>query len=370
MQTIQEKTTMTTENEILFEEIQGAGQNLGVITLNRPKALNALTLAMCQALDEHLEFWATSPRIKAVIIKAADGRAFCAGGDVLHLYQEGIARHYGALRSFFWQEYRLNSRIHHFPKPYISLLNGITMGGGAGLSIHGSHRVVTEQFVFAMPETAIGFFPDIGASFFLSRCPGEIGIYLALTGTRINAADALYAELGDHFISSHHLPTVIDAIADTRFGQDPRETVTALLAEMSVKPEATELFMHREMIDHCFCADSIEEIFTHLANDPRDWAHQTLEILHSKSPTSLKVTLKALRDGVSLNFPSCMKMEFRLCQRMVRHPDFYAGVKSVLLEKNKTAPKWQPGDIGGVTEEQVDSYFAPLEDGELMLEGD
>jgi enoyl-CoA hydratase len=370
MPTIQEKTTMTTENNILFAEIPGVGGNLGVITLNRPRALNALTLEMCQALDERLEFWAANPRIKAVIIQATEGRAFCAGGDVLQLYQQGIARHYSALRAFFWQEYRLNSRIRHFPKPYISLLNGITMGGGAGISIHGSHRVVTEQFMFAMPETAIGFFPDIGASFFLSRCPGEIGIYLALTGTRINAADALYAELGDHFISSHHLPTVIDAIADTRFSQDARQTVTDLLAQMSVKTEATELFMHREIIDHCFSADSIEEIFTNLANDPRPWAHQTLRILHTKSPTSLKVTLKALRDGVSLNFSGCMKMEFRLCQRLVRHPDFYSGVKSVLLEKNKTAPKWHPGEISGIAGEEIERYFAPLEDGELMLEGE
>jgi enoyl-CoA hydratase len=358
---------MTDNEHVLFEEIPGKGGNLGLITLNRPDALNALTHDMCQQLNQHLKEWEMASKIKAVVICGAGEKAFSAGGDLVQLYEAGKAGKLQQVQDFFRDEYRLNYRIHHYSKPFISLLDGITMGGGVGVSIHGSHRVVTERFVFAMPETSIGFFPDIGGSYFLSRCPGETGVYLGLTGMKLNAAEAIYVNLTDHFISSNHLDELVTIIAAQKFGDDPAEAVSDILTAVSVRPEMPELATFRENIDTCFAMDSVEEIIENLKQHDKPWHQETVKILQQKSPLSLKVTLREIRDGVSMDFESCMQMEFRLCQHFMRGQDFYEGIRAVLIDKDKK-PTWHPDRLEDVTGSVVDSYFAFLAEGELTFE--
>lgn len=362
-------TEMADTDDIIFKEIEGQGGNIGLITLNRPAALNALTHDMCKELNHVLIEWAEAKHIKAVVIQGAGDKAFSAGGDILQLYHHGKAGRFDNIRDFFRDEYRLNYRIHTYPKPFISLLDGIAMGGGVGVSIHGSHRVVTERFVFAMPETAIGFFPDIGASYFLPRCPGETGVYLGLTGMRLNAAEAIYVELADHFISSNHLSELVTVLAQTKFNGDHFEAVTAILQEISVKPETPQLAIHRQDIDECFCLDTVEEIIEILEEKNHVWHHDTIKMLQKKSPTSLKVSLRELREGVALDFEACMRMEYRLCQHFVLGHDFYEGVRAVLVDKDHS-PKWHPDQLADVSDEKVESFFAILPDCELDLEDD
>lgn len=360
---------MTINQHILFEECPGKGGHLGLITLNRPSALNALTHEMCKQLNQQLQIWEASSKIKAVVIRGAGEKAFSAGGDIVQLYHNGKAGRLQQVREFFQDEYRLNHRIHHYSKPFISLLDGITMGGGVGVSIHGSHRVVTERFVFAMPETSIGFFPDIGGSYFLSRCPGETGVYLGLTGMRLNAAEAIYVNLTDHFIASNHLDELIALIAAQKFGDDPDAAVTDILQAVSVIPETPALATVRDNIDTFFMMDTVEEIMTALQQCDKPWHQETLQILDQKSPLSLKVALREIREGVSMDFESCMRMEFRLCQHFMQGHDFYEGIRATLIDKDKN-PMWQPASLAEVTEGLVDGYFASLEEGELTFDAE
>lgn len=358
---------MTNHEHIIFEEVFGKGGDIGLITLNRPESLNALTHAMCRQLSSQLQHWETSSKIKAVIIRGAGDKAFSAGGDIVQLYKDGKAGNLSQAKEFFRDEYRLNYQVHQYTKPFISLLDGITMGGGVGVSIHGSHRVVTERFVFAMPETGIGFFPDIGGSYFLSRCPGETGLYLGLTGMKLNAAEAIYVNLTDYFISSNHLDELIRIIASQKFGDDADEAVDDILKAVSVTPEAAALESVRGNIDACFCMDSIEEIFTALKQQDKPWHQETLKILQQKSPTSLKITLREIREGVALDFESCMQMEFRLCQRFMQGHDFYEGIRATLIDKDKK-PNWKPDKLSDISQDSIDSYFALLENDELSFE--
>lgn len=358
---------MADNSDVIFEEYPGIGGNLGLITLNRPEFLNAITLNMCQAMNQMLHKWANAEQVKAIVIMGSGDRAFSAGGDVKYLYDRGKHQEYDAIRDFFSEEYRLNHRIRNYPKPFIALLDGITMGGGVGVSIHGSHRVVTEHFLFAMPETGIGFFPDIGSSYFLSRCPGEIGTYLGLTGSRLNAAEAIYAEIADHFVSSNHQAELLSRLAKTRLGKDPFTSITDILAHYSVTPETPRLAVYREAIDECFCFDSIEEMITALQAHSREWNLETLNELLKKSPTSLKVSLAALRKGLTLDFDLCMQMEFRLCQHFLHHHDFYEGVRAALIDRDNR-PIWQPKKLDDVSEETINSYFEVLSKGDLEFE--
>lgn len=357
---------MTNEQDVIFKEYPGIGGNLGLITLNRPKLLNAITLGMCQQINQMLIKWSTAEHIKAIVILGTGDRAFSAGGDIKYLYDKGSNQEYDAVRDFFSEEYRLNHRIHNYPKPFIALLDGITMGGGVGVSIHGSHRVVTERFLFAMPETGIGFFPDIGGTYFLSRCPGEIGTYLGLTGSRLNAAEAIHAEIADHLISSNHLTELLAQLAKARFNKDPFTSVTEILNDYSITPETQRLAVYREMIDECFCFDSVEEIMTALQSQNREWHHDTFKEILKKSPTSLKVSLAALRKGITLDFDICMQMEFRLCQHFLRSHDFYEGVRAVLIDRDNK-PMWQPNRLGEISDADVNVYFDALIDGDLQF---
>lgn len=331
---------------------------IGRITLSRPKALNALTEDMCAAMLTQLRQWAVDRAIDAVIIDAVPGKAFCAGGDVRAIYDAG-RRGDGSVMSFFRTEYRMNAAIRRFPKPYLALIDGFAFGGGCGVSMHGSHRVVSENAVLAMPETLIGLFPDIGATTFLNDLPGEIGMYLALTGARINAADAVYCGLATHFIAA-------EKHADLRSRLVQGEQPDAVLAALSTPPSGvTDLARHRDAIDRAFAASSVEDILERLDLEG-DWGSETASLLRSRSPTSLKVTFRQMREGARLDFASCQRMEFRIMARMMEGHDFYEGVRAALIEKDQS-PRWVPPRLDMVSESETERFFSPLDDGEFTL---
>lgn len=347
---------MNDQPDILFTELS----NIGLVTLNRPKALNALTHDMVIELYEQLGEWQTDPEIKAIMIQGAGDKAFCAGGDIRKIYEAKNDKEL-SIKQFFWDEYRLNHRIFHYPKPYISLLDGITMGGGVGVSIHGAYRIATERFVFAMPETSIGFFPDVGGSYFLPRCPGETGIYLGLTGDRIKTGDAIYLELVNYFVSVERLPDLIDSLATNYMGEDSTEKIVELIKAAKTADGHPPLAEYRNDIDYCFKFDTVEEIFKALEHRKNPWCEATLQTLKTKSPTSLKVTLKQLRNGKKLSFDECLKMEYRMDMRFLRGHDLYEGIRAVLIDKDQK-PQWKPSDLSQITDAEVDAYFAPLTD--------
>jgi enoyl-CoA hydratase len=331
---------------------------LGHITLNRPNALNALTHEMCAFIYDALQGWAQDDAVHAVLIDAVPGRAFCAGGDIRSIYRLGREDPAQA-EAFFATEYRLNAAVRHFPKPYLALLNGITMGGGAGLSVHGSHRIATENATFAMPETGIGLYPDVGGSFFLSRLPGETGTYLALAGARIATTDMLALGLATHFVPSDRTDQLAPRLAQ---GQTP----DAAMQELAQVPaEAASLAAHRREIDGIFSGSSVEAIIANLQAGSV-WASGVAQTLAFRSPTSLKLTLKALREAKKLDFDGCMRMEYRLTLGLLRGHDLYEGVRALLIDRDQQ-PHWEPDSLAGVTDEQIDAYFAPLGKKELVL---
>jgi enoyl-CoA hydratase len=344
---------MSQDDEVLFVQ-DGA---LGRITLNRPKALNALTLNMVRLMDAQLRVWAREPSVKAILIEGAGERAFCAGGDIRALYDSGKAGHSYAI-DFYREEYVLNTLIKRCPKPYIALIRGIVMGGGVGVSVHGSHRIAGEGIVFAMPETGIGLFPDVGGTYFLPRCPGETGMYLALTGARLNAADCVYAG-----IASSHVPVARwpDLILALRGQGDPR-----VMSEFSVPAGPSQLEANRAHIDHAFSADSVEAILARLDAMASAFGADTAKALRTKSPVSLKVVFAQIRAGASREFEDCMRLEFRLTNRFMRGHDFYEGVRAAIIDKDQS-PKWSPPHLSGVSQSDVDAYFGELADGDLAL---
>jgi len=345
-------------NEIKFEVIQ----QIGLITLHRPHALNALTNEMVVAMYHQLGEWAEDPTIKAVVINGDGEKAFCAGGDIRKVYEARNNPQHIDPKKFFWDEYRLNHRIYHFPKPYISLLDGITMGGGVGISIHGSHRVATERFSFAMPETGIGFFPDVGASFFLPRCPDQTGIYLGLSGARIKAADALELKFVTHYVPAKHLSALIETLSKADYSADwPRDVVSEIIKHFTRDAGTPELKLYHPHINLCFSHQTVENILKELDGHRLEWCHQVSAILKTKSPTSLKVTLHALRHGAMINFDQCMQTEYRLAVRFLEGHDFFEGVRAVIIDKDQK-PQWQPSELSAISESDVEKFFAPLQE--------
>jgi enoyl-CoA hydratase len=342
---------------------------LVVVTLNRPRALNALTMPMCRAIDDGLKAWQADPSVHAVLIKGTGERAFCAGGDIRWLYgvltTEGVA---AAVR-FYALEYPMNARLHHFAKPYVALLDGITMGGGVGVSVHGSHRVVTGRTVFAMPETGIGLFPDVGATYVLPRLPGRLGMYLGLTGARLGAADCLYAGIGTHHVESGRLEALEEALAAADLSGDAFAAVDRVLASFRSDPGAAELSSLRARIDRSFGQASLEGILEALAADSSEWGRGQLEQLEGKSPTSLAVTFRQLCSGATLDFDAAMRLEYRLVHRFMAGHDFREGVRALIIDKDNR-PRWRPGRIADVSAADVDACFAPLPEGELALAGE
>lgn len=342
---------MNDEPEVLLEQ-RG---RIGLITLNKPKALNALSLTMVHAMQPQLEAWATDAGIDAVVIQGAGEKAFCAGGDIRDLY-EGRGTDYGP--TYYAAEYAQNVTIHTYPKPYVALMDGVTMGGGVGVSIHGSHRIVTERTLFAMPETGIGLFPDIGASWFLSCCPGQIGMYLGLTGYRMRAADCLYAGIGDVYMPAKSLDPLIARLTSTD-GLDG-VAIDTILRDLAEDPSEAPLAEHRTAIDRCFSGDSVEDILARLAAENSDWARAQIDTLAAKSPTSLKVTFRQLRLGPMIEpFVDIMQMEYRIADRCFRGHDLFEGIRAVVIDKDG-APNWNPASLDDISEADVDEYFEPV----------
>lgn len=343
------------EPEIIFS-VQGS---VGVITLNRPQAMNALTFDMVRQMDKMLVVWAKDLAIKAVIITGAGDRAFCAGGDIKAV---ALAKGDGSIvRDFFREEYTMNHRIFTFPKPYISLINGIVMGGGKGVSAHGSHRIVTENALFAMPEANIGFFPDVGGGYFLPRCPGQTGTYLALTCKRIKTVDTLYVGFATHFVPAVKLAQLRDEII-----KDPQDIDMLLKKYSDTPPGISELAPYRETMDRCFAHHHVEEILNALEKDASAWATDTLQMMAALSPSSLKIALRQIRLGATMNFAEVMAMEYRLSQACLARHDFYEGVRAALIDKDRQ-PKWLPPTVGAVSDADIESCFQSLGSQDLVL---
>ena len=342
--------------EILFERRGTAG----LVTLNRPHALNAVTRAMVRALADKLTEWADDGAITRVVVTAAGGRAFSAGGDLRALYDLAQAgRHDEALR--YWRdEYRLNALIKHYRKPYVALIDGIVMGGGVGVSIHGSHRVAGDGFSLAMPEVGIGFFPDVGATWFLPRLPGEIGTYCALTGARLDAADGVGTGVATHRVNSAQFPDLIDALCSA-------VPVDAVLSAFAQPHAAGPVMAQQPAIDRLFAAQRVEDILAALDAEiaaggaEAAFAQAAAALMRTKSPLSLKIALAQLRRGQNLDFDECMRTEFRIVSRIVHGHDFYEGIRAVIIDKDQ-APRWQHASLADVSEAEVERHFAPVAD--------
>lgn len=341
-------------------------RSTGILTLNRPAALNSLSLEMIRSLSKALSNWKEENGIHAVLVQGSSARAFCAGGDLRFFYdvvrEEGTASA-SRLEAFFTEEYTLNHLIHHYPKPYIALLDGLVMGGGMGISQSSAPlrmRIVTERTRMAMPEVNIGLFPDVGGGYFLSRMPGETGTWMALTGEAIGAADALHAGLADLFVPSDALPALRDMLKETP-GTDHLE-----LARQFCAPYAHQLdtgsgtfSLHRRSIDKHFSLDSVQDIMRSLAEDSDPFARHTAERMRRRSPLLLCVTLEQLRRGRTMTITECLRMERTMMHHCFQHPDAMEGIRAAIIDKDNR-PRWRPASIEAVSPDMVQRFFAPV----------
>lgn len=343
---------------------------VGSVTLNRPKALNALTQPMVLDLDARIREWAADESLAAVVVRGAtrdDGRVpFCAGGDIRLLYGERDDPERRFATVFYAQEYRLNTFIFRYPKPYVALIDGVVMGGGVGISIHGSHRVMTERALFAMPETGIGLFPDVGATYFLPRLNGKAGLYLGLTGARIGAADSLYLGLATHVVASDALQALDETLLAAELGGDAHAAIDQVLADCATDPGPAPLAAAQGAIDRCFDAGSVEEIVARLEAEGSDWAAETLAVLAQKSPTSLKVTFKQLTQFGERGFEESMALEYRLAMHCNLGLDFFEGIRAQIVDKDRN-PAWRPATLEAVTQAAVDAYFEEPPKGDMTF---
>lgn len=350
--------------EILFE----VRNHVGRITLNRPAALNALSLAMIGPMHERLRAWEHDASVHAVLVQGAGEKSFCAGGDIRFLRES--LRAGGTLHhQFFQQEYRLDYYIHVFPKPYIAVMNGITMGGGMGISQGARHRLVGERTRIAMPETGIGLFPDVGASYFLSRLPGGLGLYLGLTGVQLRAADALYAGLADAYLAPESALGLDAEFDELRWSSDPSADVAALLKKVTMPFDAgATLPAIRAAIDFHFAKHDIRAILASLDAETRppyrEWAQNTVAVLNKRSPLMLEVTARQLACGRAMSLADCLRMELVMVNQSMKQHDLLEGIRAVVVDKDN-APRWQPDHLENVTPEMVDAFFtAPWPDGQ------
>jgi len=330
----------------------GTEGSLGRIRLNRPKAINALTMPMIQAIQTALTEYETDPEIAAVLISGEGERGLCAGGDIRALYDHGRD---GFGHEFFRAEYRVNAHIAAYEKPYVAIMDGITMGGGVGVSAHGAIRIVTERTKLAMPETGIGFFPDVGGTWLLAHAPGEIGTCLGLTGEGFSGADAIYAGLADHYVESAKLPALIEKLSALPATADI-ESVRSVVQGFSIEV-TPPLAAHRTDIDTAFAFDTVEEIVAALESAGTEFARKILGDLSRKSPTSLKVALRLLRAGrTSKSLEECLQREFDASHVVLASDEFYEGVRAAVVDKDRN-PKWSPATVQEVTPALVESYF-------------
>jgi enoyl-CoA hydratase len=327
----------------------------GIISLNRPAALHALTLDMVHAMTAALLKWQSSRKVKCVIIDHAEGRGFCAGGDIAFLRNSALNDGGVSGRKFFHDEYQLNHLLFTYPKPVIAFMDGITMGGGVGISQPARFRVATENTRFAMPETGIGLFPDVGGGWYLSRLEGRVGQFLALTGARIAGSGCLALNLATHYLPSEAL-----AEAKARIAAEDVERIDGILGTLAVTPPPSKIVETLFQINRHFASDEYEDILASLEADDSDWAMKELAALRSKSPQTCKVALRQLAESAKLDdFADNMAMEYRIASRVLLRPDFAEGVRAVIVDKDNE-PKWDPATPEGVTDELLDAIFAPL----------
>ncbi len=321
---------------------------IGHLLLNRPKALNALDQAMIRGMAAALDTWRDDHAVQAVLVEGAGGRAFCAGGDIRAIRDYALAGDTSAIEAFFSEEYDLNAAIAAYPKPYVSLIDGVCMGGGIGLSVHGRMCITTEAGLFAMPETIIALFPDVGGSYALPRMPGALGMYLGLTGARLQGADAVHAGLATHLVARADLDALRAAIVADG---------AAAVAGFAQALPAFSLAPHRAAIDHCFGADSVAEVIARLEADGGDWAAGALKELRAVSPSSLLWTFEIIRRGAALSLRAALDEELRLTRRVAVHPDFIEGVRAALVDKDRS-PKWNPARVEDVDPAAIAAMFA------------
>jgi enoyl-CoA hydratase len=336
-------------DDVLISVENGVGR----LRLNRPKALHALTTEMCETMSAALLKWRTDPAVEVVIIDHAEGRGFCAGGDVVMLARSGDSDGREAKR-FFFAEYRLNHLLFTYPKPTLAVMDGITMGGGVGIALPCDYRVATENTRLAMPETGIGLFPDVGGGWYLSRLPGRIGQFMVLTGARLDGAECRYLNLATHYVEQAGIADLVDRILKA-----PGRAQGALGAASASPPEA-RIEENLGQIARLFASDSLEEVVALLEADESEWAHSELATIRTKSPLSCKVSLRLLAEGAArANFADEMRAEYALAGRVVRTHDFREGVRALLIDKTGD-PQWEPATPEEVTEEMLDVLFEPL----------
>jgi enoyl-CoA hydratase len=339
---------MSEAPEVVVRIEGGAGR----ITLNRPQALNALTTNICREMTKALAAWREDPRVQLVMIDHAGERGFCAGGDIRTLAESGKGDGVAG-REFFFVEYQLNHLLFHYPKPTVAFMDGVVMGGGVGVSRPCRFRVGTERTTFAMPETGIGLFPDVGGSWYLARMPDHIGLWLALTGARLKAADCELVGVITDYVEAADLPELKDWLV-----KDPA-AVETLLTEFEAEPGRPPLAQHQDEIAHAFAHDSVEAMVAALEAGG-EWAREQAKIIRTKSPSSTKIAFRQLRDGArAKSFAEVMAMEYRIAHRLAVSHDFLEGVRAVILDKDN-APRWKPASLEAVSEAAVDAIFAPL----------
>ncbi|MFI9025471.1 enoyl-CoA hydratase/isomerase family protein [Streptomyces sp. NPDC053560] len=347
--------TIGTEEPVLLHTAGRAAH----LTLNRPKALNALTHTMVRRIDRALTAWEDDPTVETVVVTGAGERGLCAGGDIRAIHDDARNGDGSASAAFWRDEYRLNARIARYSKPYVAVMDGIVMGGGVGISAHGSIRLVTERSRIAMPETGIGFVPDVGGTYLLARVPGELGTHLALTGTQAGAADALLCGLADHYVPSAALGQLVDDLS--------RLPVREALSRHVQAPPPGELAERREWIDTCYAADTVEEIVGRLLDHGDPAAKEAAVTLIARSPTALKVTLAALRRARRLGpLERVLDQEYRVSCAALTTPDLVAGIRAQVIDKDRN-PRWSPATLAEVTDADVERFFAPLGARELGL---
>ena len=336
--------------DTIIAEVEG---RTGRLRLNRPKALHALDLEMVQAMTRALQDWLDEPTAKLILIDHAEGRGFCAGGDVVTIARSAEG-HGVAGRAFFYQEYRLNHLMYTYPKRGVVFMDGITMGGGVGIACPCKYRIATERTVFAMPETSIGLFPDVGGGRYLSRLRGRTAQFLALTGARLDGAECLALGLATHYIPSDRLEELKRELIEVP------EHVEAILKRAHVEPPPARIVGHYAAIDRCFASDRLEDILAALEAEESEWAQKELATLRTKSPTACKVSLRLLVESPKqFHFLDEMRLEYGIVVRMFRHPDFIEGVRALLIDKDN-APRWNPPTPEEVTDEMIDRLFEPL----------
>ncbi|MDE2363769.1 MAG: enoyl-CoA hydratase/isomerase family protein [Hyphomicrobiales bacterium] len=350
------RSTEARVNDEVICEKRGA---IGHITLNRPQALNALTLNMVRGIALALDAWEIDPGVRYVVVEGAGDRAFCAGGDIRLLWEQGTAGDHASQLDFWREEYVLNVRIKLYPKPYVAIVDGIVMGGGVGVSEHGSHRIAGDGFAFAMPEVGIGFFPDVGATYFLPRLTGRAGTYLALTGARAKTGDAVALGLADAHIPRAKIPAFVEALS---LG----ESLDATIARLAAPAPPGPIVAHQALIDAAFAASNVAEIIARLDADGSPFAADAAKAIRTKSPTSLAVALRQMQVGASMEIAQAMRAEFRIVSRICREKDFYEGVRATIIDKDGK-PAWQPARLEDVTEAMIAAHFAPLGADDLQL---